>query len=378
MRQVLLAHGINSNGDWQNAVGHVLEPHFEVVKIRFWQYRGLGAFKLVFEPWALILVGAVTYFLAAHVIPIWLAIVCGVVGGMTAAYLTAPIRRRMTMKRFVKEGGKSLGVTRPHIIAHSFGTLLTGWVLKSFPGVKARRIVLVGCVLREDFNWLDIYTRKTNAFDAIRNEWTNQDSVVKLAGLIRRRIPDFGQAGLTGFTPVPNWIHSVASPDFDCVPCTGKPDALIHNYDCSGLGHSDAFIGAIHASRYWLPFLWARSPQEYGDLLDCCEAAAEAFENSNTHDLKIAEDELLVTEWEWTYGQKFEDYLVNLIKIHPNLRGRSANDLAGRAAGLFWRRMELARRAAASDDGGSQKLIKYLRPELAATAAIEDALAASR
>ena len=170
----------------------------------------------------------------------------------------------------------------------------------------------------------------------------------------------------------------MASPDFDCVPCTGKSDALIHNYDCSGLGHSDSFIGAIHASRYWLPFLWGRSPKEYGELLDCCEAAAEAFENSNTHDLKLAEDELLVSNWEWTYDQKFEDYLVNLIRIHPNLRGRSPNELAGRAAGLFWRRMELARQAAASDDAGDKKLIKYLRPELAAAAAIEDALTASR
>lgn len=374
MRQVLLVHGINSNGDWQNAVGQALSPHFEVVKIRYWQYRWLGALKLVFEPWALILGGGVTYLLAARLMSIWFAAAFAVVAGVIAAYLFAPLRRRMTMRRFVRKGGKSLGVTRPHIIAHSFGTFLTGSVLKSFSGIRARRIVLVGCVLREDFDWLEIYTRKASAFDAIRNEWTNQDSVVKLAGLIRHRIPDFGQAGLKGFTQVPNWIHSVASPDFDCVPCIGKRDALIHNYDCSGLGHSDSFIGAIHASRYWLPFLWGRSPKEYGELLDCCEAAAEAFENSNSHDLELAEDELLVTEWEWTYGQKFEDYLTDLIKIHPSLHGRSANELAGRAAGLFWRRMELARQSAASDEGGDEKLIKYLRPERAAAAAIEDAL----
>jgi pimeloyl-ACP methyl ester carboxylesterase len=377
MRQVLLVHGINSNGGWQDAVGHVLEPHFEVAKIRYWQYRWFGAFKLVFEPWSLVLVGAATYFLAVRFLAIWLAVVSAVVIGSAAAYLTAPIRRRMTMQRFVEEGGTSLGVTRPHIIAHSFGTFLTGWVLKSFPGVKARRIVLVGCVLREDFDWLDIYTRKTSAFDAIRNEWTNQDSVVRLAGLIRYRIPDFGQAGLTGFTPVPNWIHSVASPDFDCAPCTDKPDALIHNYDCSGLGHSDAFIGAIHASRYWLPFLWARSPQEYGDLLDCCEAAAEAFENSNLHDLRIAEDELMKTEWEWTYGQKFEDYLAVLIGMHKNLRGRSVDELVGRAGGLFWRTMEFARQAAASGKNADRKWIIYLRPERAAALAIEETLATS-
>jgi len=323
------------------------------------------------------LAGAAIYFLAARFLPAWFAALWAVTAGLIAAYFAAPIRRRMTVKRYVTKGGKSLGVTRPHIIAHSFGTFLTGSVLKTFPGIKARRIVLVGCVLREDFDWLDIYTRKTNAFDAIRNEWTKQDGVVRLARFIRRRIPDFGQAGLTGFTPVPNWIHSVASPDFDCVPCQGKPDALIHNYDCSGLGHSDSFIGAIHASRFWLPFLWGRSAKEYGDLLDCCEAAAEAFENSNFHDLKLAEDELLVTKWDWTYGQKFEDYLAELIKIQPNLRGRSENELAGRAAGLFWRRMELPRRAAASDNADDQKWIKYLRPELAAAAAIEDALAAT-
>lgn len=377
MRQVLLVHGINSKGDWQWGVGHVLEPHFEVVKIRYWHYRWFGAFKLVFEPFALILGAAATYFLTAPILPAWLAVACAIAVGFVAAYLTAPIRRRMAVKRFLKRGGQGLGVTRPHIIAHSFGTFLTGWVLKSFPGVKSRRIVLVGCVLREDFDWLDIYTRKTKAFEAIRNEWTKQDSVVRLAGLIRRRIPDFGQAGLTGFTSVQNWIHSVASPDFDCVPCVNIQDALIHNYDCSGLGHSDSFIGAIHASRYWLPFLWGRSPQQHGDLLDCCEAAAEAFENSNRHDLEIAEDELLVTKWEWTYGQTFKEYLVDLIERHPGLLGRSADELAGRAAGLFWRRTESARRAAASENG-DQKLIKYLRPELAAAAAIEDALTPSK
>jgi pimeloyl-ACP methyl ester carboxylesterase len=377
MRQVFLVHGINSNGDWQKDVGQVLEPHFEVVHIRYWQYRWLGAVKLVFEPWALIVAGGATYFLASRVMPAWLAVALGVLVGVISAYLTAPIRRRMTMKRFVAKGGKSLGVTRPHIIAHSFGTFLAGSVLKTFAGVKARRIVLVGCVLREDFDWLDIYTRKTQAFDAIRNEWTNKDAVVRLGGLIRRRIPDFGQAGLKGFTEIPNWIHSVASPDFDCAPCTSKVCALIHNYDCSGLGHSDSFIGAIHASRYWLPFLWGRSPKKYGELLDCCEAAAEAFENSNSHDLKLAEDELLVTEWEWTYGKRFEDHLVDLIKKHPNLGGQSANELAGRAAGLFWRRMELARKAAAFEGTREQKLIRYLRPELAVAAAIEDALTAS-
>ena len=69
MRQVLLVHGINSNGDWQDAVEHVLDPHFEVVKIRYWQYRWLGAFKLVLEPWALILAGAAIYFLATRFLP---------------------------------------------------------------------------------------------------------------------------------------------------------------------------------------------------------------------------------------------------------------------------------------------------------------------
>jgi hypothetical protein len=38
---VLLVHGINSNAKWQSSIRRVLEPHFHVVKIRYWQYRWL-------------------------------------------------------------------------------------------------------------------------------------------------------------------------------------------------------------------------------------------------------------------------------------------------------------------------------------------------
>jgi len=75
---VLLVHGINSNAKWQKAIGRVLEPHFNVVKIQYWQYRWFGAAKLALEPWALILSAIVIYWIASRYLSIWMAITASI------------------------------------------------------------------------------------------------------------------------------------------------------------------------------------------------------------------------------------------------------------------------------------------------------------
>ena len=376
MRQVLLVHGINSNGSWQEDVARVLRPHFEPVLLKYRHYRWFGASKLVLEPWALIVLGLAIYFLGYRYLPAWLALSIALLIGVGVAYLVAPFRRKLARNSLVRQATRSFEFGRPHIIAHSFGTYLTGLLLRDIAAVRVRRIVLVGCVLNARFDWRGLKGRKPEVFEAVRNDWTSKDQVVRLAGLIEWRIPDFGRAGWTGFVTDPSWVHSVGSPYLACGSCEQDPKAPIHNFDCSGLGHSDSFLGGAHTARFWLPFLWGFDPKEYGDLLDCCESAAYSFENGNQHDLQIAEEELLRTDWEWTHGRLLPDYLNDLVKKHKKLGSRQPDEIIGRVVVLFWQTIERGRQAAVSGKPSEERWITFLRPERAASEAIEQVVSA--
>ena len=375
MRHVLLVHGINSNGDWQDDVARVLRPHFEPVKIKYRHYRWLGASKILLEPWALILLGLPIYFVGSRYLPGWVALGMALLVGVIAAYFAAPLRRRSALKSWVRQASPHIAFGRPHIIAHSFGTYLTGWALNKIPAVRARRVVLVGCVLNARFNWKALKTSKPDAFEAIRNDWTNQDQVVRLGRLIEWEIPDFGRAGLTGFVPEKSWVHSVDSPALACGSCGKPPDAPIHNFDCSGLGHSDPFLGGAHAARFWLPFLWGFDAAEYGELQDCCESASDLFENGHVQELQVVEDELLNSDWKWA-GCKLVDYLRNIVANHNKLGNRNPVEIVGRATRLFWQTMERGRQAAESGKPEEQRWKAFLRPEQAAIEAIEQVISA--
>jgi hypothetical protein len=223
------------------------------------------------------------------------------------------------------------------------------------------------------FDWKKLKENKPDVFEAVRNDWTSQDQVVRLGKLIEWRIPDFGHAGLTGFTPVPSWVHSVASPSLACPSCGNPPDALIHNFDCSGLGHCDSFLGGAHAARFWLPFLWGLDAAEYGDLLDCCESASELLENGHLRELKVVEDELLNSDWKWA-RRKLADYMQDIVVNHKKLAGRNPLEIVGRATRLFWQTMERGRQAAESGKPEDERWIAFLRPEQAAIEAIEQVI----
>jgi AcrR family transcriptional regulator len=113
MRQVLLVHGINSNGKWQNDVGRVLEPHFQVVKVKYWQYRWLGGMKLLVEPWAFVLVGVLVYLLAAACMSKWLAAAIALLLALIVSYFVAPFRRNAARRILVKKGDLGFGFGRP-------------------------------------------------------------------------------------------------------------------------------------------------------------------------------------------------------------------------------------------------------------------------
>jgi hypothetical protein len=105
------------------------------------------------------------------------------------------------------------------------------------------------CVVNAAFDWRGLKSTKSDVVESVRNDWTNQDQVVRLGRLIERRSPDFGHAGLTGFTPVSGWVHSVASSSLACSSCRNPSDAPVHDFDSSGLGHSDSFLGRLGRCR---------------------------------------------------------------------------------------------------------------------------------
>ncbi|MGH9365976.1 MAG: hypothetical protein ACRD1B_12050, partial [Thermoanaerobaculia bacterium] len=206
------------------------------------------------------------------------------------------------------------------------------------------------------------------------NEWTRNDPVVRLAGWLEKRIPGFGQAGRTGFRGHPALIHNVGHPTKVCNYCGGSPAVLIHNIDCSGLGHSGAFLGPAHAARFWLPYLWGLDPADYGLLLDFCESAADQQELGNIEHLIVVEDELLDHDWRWA-GRTLKAYITDLAKEDRRRGKRSADELVGRIVRLFWQTIERARAARETGDPNEARWLTYLYPWQAVTHALERVLA---
>lgn len=308
----------------------------------------------------------------------WLLVVgvpLGLLLGLVLAVVAAPVRRKLALRSVWRQASPYMKDKRPHIIAHSFGTYLTATMLQEVPAARARRVVLVGCVLHDRRDWAALKLRKRDAFDEVRNDWTNKDAVVWLAGWIERRIPGFGQAGRTGFRGRPPIVHNVDHPTALCKACEAVPGALVHNVDCSGLGHSDAFIGPAHAARFWLPFLWGIDPAEYGFLLDFCESAADQQELGNINRLKVVEDELLSWEWRWADRQTLKDYITGLAQEDRRRAGRSVDELVGRIVRVFWQAIERGRTARETGDPSEARWIIYLFPWQAVGYAVDQVLA---
>ena len=57
-KQVVLVHGIDTAGNWQDRVEGVLTPHFDCVKIKYRDYRRFGALRLSFGSIRLVLLAA--------------------------------------------------------------------------------------------------------------------------------------------------------------------------------------------------------------------------------------------------------------------------------------------------------------------------------
>jgi len=121
----------------------------------------------------------------------------------------------------------------PDVIAHSFGTWLIGHALESDPRLRVGRMILVGCILRPDFDWRPLFER--GQVDRVLCHYSTGDFWGRIAHYI---IPDSGPSGRRGFN---------------------DRDAVAH-YETKNLPHSGYFDQTKMDEFYksvWQPFLTA-------------------------------------------------------------------------------------------------------------------------
>lgn len=389
MERVVTVHGISSEGAWQEMVRFLLYPFYDCSSIKYKQYQRLGAVKLLLEPWWLaVSLVCIIVLRQRGLIRGTLRWCCALAVTFGIGHLLAYYRRTRAFKSFARQLNTSLiAGERPHLIAHSFGTYLTGRALRKLPALRFGSIILTGCVLSCRYSWKDLNARQRLAFFAVRNEMAMKDWVVRGAYLLQGLLPGMGHAGFRGFLGAPNVVHKTDSPFEPCVRCREGIPALVHNVEHPEFGHTDHFITSGHAESFWLPFLWKMEPSEYQEFLDLCYEAAELEEMRDSRKLAVVEAELRERPWRWASGTVSDYFRRRLSDALEDHSEGKIEDAVDRSCGLLWRSVRHAARVrektfsvflAASDVDkrtlDAQKLITSeekddlmaLRPEFAA------------
>lgn len=339
MERVVTVHGISSAGAWQETVRFLLHPFFECTSIKYKQYRRFGPIKLVLEPWWLaISLIAASILWRLNVLHGGLRRWGAVFVIVCVGHLLAYYRRRRAFSTFMKQLNTSLiAGERPHVIAHSFGTYLTGRALKKWSALRFKRIILTGCVLSSRFNWKDLNASQRQAFVAVRNEIAMKDWVVQSAFFLQGLLPGMGHAGFRGFLGPSSIIHKTSGPFECCQRCLNGAGALVHNVVHPEFGHSDHFITNAHAEFFWLPFLWKMEPSEYQEFIDLCYEAAELEERHDDWKLAVVETELREKPWRWASGSIAQYFRLRLSDTLGGHSPEEIEDAVDRATGLLWR-----------------------------------------
>jgi serine/threonine-protein kinase len=81
----------------------------------------------------------------------------------------------------------------PDILAHSFGAWLVGQALRAHPDLRVGRVIVIGSVLRPDFDWATLVAR--GQAEAVLNQYGRRDRWVWATEFF---IPGSGPAGLRG------------------------------------------------------------------------------------------------------------------------------------------------------------------------------------
>lgn len=299
--RVITVHGVNSKGEWQEEVAKALGVFFNFEAIKYNHYRWFRGTELVLNPFAWLPLGAL---LIAAILMGCIHGGCEISLCVLAIFLLSLLAaypyRGWAVKKFRERLSKKFekGGPFPCLIAHSFGTYLSGRALRDLPWPGYDRMVLAGCVLDGDFPWEQLQGSKPPRFHEVRNEMAARDNISRLAAWLDRLIPGFGSAGYSGFRGTPQSVHNVDSSNSVCIPCeNSKRRAPIHNIKCEELGHSDVFLGPAYAVVYWLPFLWGYDPAAYRNFLSVCFDIDRATRTAQKQAMKAGYQELRTISW---------------------------------------------------------------------------------
>ena len=299
--RVITVHGVNSKGKWQEEVAEALKVFFDFEPIKYNHYRWFFGTELVFNPFvwsilgALLIAAILTGFVrSAGQISLGLGVILllSLVGAYPYRSWAVRTFRIRLSEKFKKAGPP------PCLIAHSFGTYLTGRALRDLSWPSYDRIVFAGCVLEGGFPWESLQGKNPPRFHEVRNEMAAKDNVSRMAAWLDRLIPGFGSAGYSGFTGNSTCIHNVNSANEVCALCaTAKARAVVHNIKCEELGHSDVFLGPAYAVIYWLPFLWGYDPAAYRYFLSVCFEIKRATGTGQKQTMKENYQKLRTISW---------------------------------------------------------------------------------
>jgi len=341
-REVFTIHGINSRGEWQDEVREALEPYFRCKPLRYPQFRRLGWLK-IFNGWL----------------------------------------RRRALKTIAQQFSREVRPgTRPHLIAHSFGTWIAAQLIKR-PSIQLDRVVFVGSPLPSRFDWRGELTDNPEAFHELTNEVGLQDSVIELAGKIGKIYPLFGNAGKDGFTGNENLVHDTGFIRVSCPTCknlTAPERARIHNVRWQEFTHSDWFVGNSHSANLWLPYFWGIAPEEYSEFIDLCLRTYELESRQELLELLQAESDFRARAWSWTTAKgtvlSLGEYVRESIPAHLSWAGRSIDGatlehVCARAIRLVWVVVADAIEERKKPEQRDESLVLRLHPQTAINAAID-------
>ena len=391
--RVILVHGVGAAKWYQRAIAS-LSPHFECIPINYEQYKTLGKLKVAFDPQ--LFTGGLIVGLVAIVFAFWHAVAAILMGSLAVLLIAgANIRAKYTrtkfaMDQFQEDLYKKTGGVEAHIVAHSFGSFLTGFVVREIHHVRCGKIILAGSVLPRDYDWASYRDRGPFAdpkFQEVRNDVGSRDLLGLLVCVFRRLMPDLGDSGRRGFH-TSACVHTIPNPSAECPTCqTGAP-GTVHNIS-TGFFHSTA-VTTGHIEMCWLPFLWDIPPHEYADVVNRCVELVRLKQHNPAQFLKKGQ-EFCDKWWSWTTVDGGRATVVSYLRIQiqarlthfhgrgsgtPSVSHATPDHLTYLAVQRMWHL--IAGGQAARRTGENPQRVKFLNPRLAAATAAKWAVESDR
>lgn len=317
--RIITIHGVNSKGKWQEEIAKSLGVFFKFDPIKYNHYRWLWGTELVLNPFVWIPLGSL---LVVAVVKGWIvgswAIVVGAVVVFVLAHVGSYPYRHWAEKKIQKRLSEEFrtGGAPPNLIAHSFGTYISGRALCNTPWAYFNRIVVAGCVLGEDYPWAKAHGETPARFFEVRNEMAARDNIARLAARLDSFIHGFGSAGYSGFKGSAEQVHSVESANTVCGICQQSDSRpLLHNVKSEELGHSDVFLGPAYAVLYWLPFMWGYDPPSYRNFLSRCFQINDATRSKDKRRMKDNYVQLRKSSWGQTPTKTLDEEIAYAVPV---------------------------------------------------------------